>query len=62
MVQVIRIPDVVNGTRVLYLREGGIVSHRKRDCVLRTLPDRDGRVVVDVDGREERVPVAEISA
>ena len=63
MIQVIRIPDS-KGTRVLYLREGCIVTHRQgartRDCVLRKFPDHDGRVLVEVDGKQERVAVVEL--
>ncbi|MCO5167588.1 MAG: hypothetical protein M9894_14670 [Planctomycetes bacterium] len=65
MVQVVRIPDS-QGTRVLYLREGCVVTYRQgsrtRDCVLRRLPDHDGRVLVEVDGRQERVAVADLVA
>lgn len=64
VVQVVRIPDGKGTTRVLYLREGCVVTHRHgartRECVLRKLPDHDGRVLVEVDGKEERVAVAEL--
>ncbi len=63
VVQVVRIPDS-KGTRVLYLREGCVVSHRQgartRECVLRKLPDHDGRVLVEVDGKQERVAVVDL--
>lgn len=64
VVQVVRIPDSKGTTRVLYLREGCIVSHRQgartRECVLRKLPDHDGRVLVEVDGKQERVALVEL--
>ena len=64
MVQVVRIPDN-KGTRVLYLREGGLLSYRQapgrlRDCVVRRLPDHEGRVLVEVDGQQQSVPVADL--
>lgn len=64
MVQVVRIPDS-KGTRVLYLREGGLLSHRQasgrlRDCVVRRLPDHEGRVLVEVDGQQQSVPVTDL--
>lgn len=65
MVQVVRVPSG-NGTRTLYLREGGLVTHqqgsRRRDCVLRQLPDHEGRVLVEVDGKQERLAVADLFA
>jgi hypothetical protein len=61
MVQVVRI-----GSRVLYLREGCVVTYRQgarmRDCVLRELPDHEGRALVEVDGKQERVLVADLVA
>ena len=65
MVQVVRVPSGT-GTRTLYLREGCLVTHqqgpRRRDCVLRQLPDHEGRVLVEVDGKQERVAVADLLA
>lgn len=61
MVQVVRI-----GSRVLYLREGCVLTHRQgartRDCVLRQLPDHDGRALIEVDGKQEHVLVADLMA
>jgi hypothetical protein len=61
MLQVVRI-----GSRVLYLREGCVVTYRQgarmRDCVLRELPDHEGRALVEVDGKQERVLVADLVA
>jgi hypothetical protein len=63
MLQVVRVPGPT-GVRFLYLREGGLssvrVQDRVRECVVRRLPDTDGRVLVAVDGREERVAVSDL--
>ncbi len=63
MVQVVRIAGP-QGQRVLYLREGCLASLRRAtgevECVVRRLPDFDGRVLVAVDGREVHVPVGEL--
>jgi hypothetical protein len=65
MVQVVRVPSGT-GTRTLYLREGCLVTYqqgsRRRDCVLRQLPDHEGKVLVEVDGKQERVAVADVFA
>jgi hypothetical protein len=64
MVQVVRITSP-SGQRTLYVREGGVLTHRAservRTCIVRRLPDHDGRCLVEVDGREERVLVADLS-
>ena len=64
MVQVVRITSP-GGQRTLYVREGGVLAYRAlervRTCIVRRLPDHDGRCMVEMDGREERVPVADLS-